>query len=167
MLFTEELYNRTMDAHKVVDRHPFVSKIRKNKEAGKLYINFNKICIYQLEKGQHLISNIDDKLYRRLDITDIEFPKVDSMEMLKKRCEMYPLEHIYMFYLGLLFGGNMLSKMLPEHYDFLKFEEPKERIDILKSYLNNNISNKDEFIEIVNESYGLINNIFDKLQELV
>lgn len=165
MLFTDLLYINTKDTHTVVDRHPFVSKIRKSKEAGDLYINFNKICIYHLENVYN-ISNIDDKLYRRINKNDINFPDSDNLKELLERCERYPLEHIYMFYLGLLFGGNMLSKMLPQHLQFLKFEEPKERIDILKKYLNDNVENTKEFINKVNVSYSIIKNVFDDLNVL-
>jgi heme oxygenase len=70
----------------------------------------------------------------------------------------------YAFYLGLLFGGNILKKMIPnkDEHDFFSFENPKQLITEFKNYLDNNVSNHDEFISNVNEVYKLIKEIFDE-----
>jgi hypothetical protein len=67
-----------------------------------------------------------------------------------------------MFILGLLFGGKLLSKYLPDHIEFLKYDNSKELISEFKDYLDNNVTNDDQFINIVNESYKLISEIFDE-----
>ena len=68
--FTKRLYQNTKDYHQIVDSHPFVQLIRKNPNAAKLYINFNKICIYKIESA---FSNL-------------------AYTLLQK-CYEYPLEH--------------------------------------------------------------------------
>ena len=84
------------------------------------------------------------------------------MGLLLNRCKKCPLEHAYMFILGLLFGGKILSKYLPDHIEFLKYDNSKELINEFKDYLDNNVLEQDNFIKIVNESYKIISEIFDE-----
>lgn len=163
MLFTDKLYLETKESHKAVDKHPFVSLIRKNKLAGEMYINFNKICIGEIQKvltlrDQRLLL----ELYRDIDIPDIYI--TNTLNELLTHCKKYPLESAYQFYLGLLFGGNMLKKMLPEAYDFLTYDNSKDLIHKFKTYLCNNVSlsEENEFIENVNKAYELIKKLFDE-----
>ena len=163
MSFTDKLYNETKDAHTVVDRHPFVSMIRKNKTAGEMYINFNKICIHEIQTVLKLNDkSLQTKLYREIDIPDIFL--TNTLNKLLNYCKIYPLESAYQFYLGLLFGGNMLKKMLPEAHEFLTYDDSKELIKEFKAYLCNNIpeSEQDTFINNVNKSYELIKKLFDE-----
>jgi hypothetical protein len=170
MLFREKLYECTKESHKVVDRHNFVNLIRTNKEAGELYINMNKICISYIQKEiQKRLEDPDSefesfrvlfgKLYKDININFYVSPK---MHLLLNSCKKYPLEHAYMFILGLLFGGKLLSKYLPNHIEFLKYDNSKELISEFKDYLDNNVTNHDQFINIVNDSYKLISEIFDE-----
>lgn len=64
MSFTDKLYLETKDAHTMVDKHPFVSMIRTNKLAGKMYINFNKICIREIQNQSFKLK--DQELYKKL-----------------------------------------------------------------------------------------------------
>ena len=157
-MFREKLYECTKESHKVVDRHKFVNLIRNNSEAGELYINMNKICISYIQKEiQKRLEDPDTelesfrllfgKLYKDIDINFYVSP---NMNLLLNRCKKSPLEHAYMFILGLLFGGKLLSKYLPDHIDFLQYDNSKELID------------HDSFINIVNDSYKLISEIFDE-----
>lgn len=159
-MFTDRLYLETKDSHKAVDKHPFVSLIRKNKLAGEMYINFNKICIHEI---QNILSLKDkalyNKLYKQIDIPDIYITK--NLNTLLQHCRTYPLESAYQFYLGLLFGGNMLKRMIPEHADFLTYQDSKELIDEFKSYLCKNVNEEDKFIQHVNKAYDIIKTVFD------
>lgn len=166
MSFTELLYEETKNLHNVVDRHPFVGLIRKNKMAGEMYINFNKLCINEIQKT--IVLN-DDVLYGKLS-KDIMMPDVYISNVLSKileHCKEYPLESGYQFYLGLLFGGNILKKMLPEYEEFLTYDNPKELIVEFKNYLCNNVNEKDydRFINNVKKLYILINELFDEFYD--
>jgi hypothetical protein len=162
--FTERLYLETKESHTIVDKHPFVSLIRKNKLAGEMYINFNKICIYELQLYLKLKdSNLQSKLYRDIEQPDMYI--TSSLSSLLKHCKEFNLESSYQFYLGLLFGGNMLKKMLPEHYDFLTYTDSKELISEFKEYLNENVTNQTLFIKNANDAYKLIKCIFDEFYE--
>lgn len=159
--FTDRLYIETKDSHTAVDRHPFVSMIRKDKLAGEMYINFNKICIHELQQVLKLKDkNLQNKLNRDIEIPDLFI--TNTLSTLLQQCRKYPLESAYQFYLGLLFGGNMLKRMLPEYHEFLTYNDSKELIHEFKTYLCENISEQDIFINNVNESYKLIKKLFDE-----
>lgn len=169
-MFRERLYNSTKSSHKVVDRHKFVNLIRTNKDAGEMYINMNKMCIkyIQNEIQRRLeddrsewepFRSLFSKLYKDINVS---YYISSNMNKLLNRCKEHPLEHGYMFILGLLFGGKLLSKYLPDHIDFLTYNNSKELINEFKDYLDNNVVNETEFINIVNDSYKLISEIFDE-----
>ena len=109
--------------------------------------------------------NLQSNLYREFDLPDI-YTSPDLQEILT-HCKTYPLESAYQFYLGLLFGGNMLKRMLPEHNDFLTYENSTDLINDFKTYLCNNVDEieKIKFIENVNVSYKLIKKLFDEFYD--
>lgn len=171
-MFTDELRADTKRLHTIVDKSPFVQLIREHKDVGKLYINFNKICIHLFQQrlddslGQYRngFKRIYLKLYRK-DLSLVDVFISTNLSKLLRRCEEFPLEHAYMFYLGLLNGGNILSKSLPQHLEFLKFGEPAtDLIKEFKDYLNESVTTqteKDIFTARVNESYRIIKLVFD------
>ena len=169
-MFRQKLYNNTKRSHKEVDRHKFVNLIRNNKDASEMYINMNKICIKHIQNEiQQRLENTEsdfqsfrslfDKLYKDIKV-DCEVSS--NMNKLLNRCKEHPLEHGYMFILGLLFGGKILSKYLPNHLEFLTYNNQNELIDEFKDYLDNNVKDQNNFINIVNDSYKLISEIFDE-----
>ena len=169
-LFSNLLYKETQTCHSKINNHPFSKLIKTDKNIGKIYINFNKICIDILQNA--LNKKIKDgvflnftecynKLYRKILYNDLYIST--NLSYLLTRCKDYPLEHAYMFYLGLLMGGNILAKYLPEHTSFLQFNESSKLIKEFKNYLDNTIITKQQqtnFINIINQSYSLINIIF-------
>lgn len=168
MKFTERLYLETKDYHKVVDMHPFVSCIRKNDMAGEMYMNLNKICIYELQQYLQLNdTDLKNRLYR--DVFQPEIFITNSLYELILLCRKYPLELGYAFYLGLLFGGNMLKKMInnKDDHDIFEFDNPTQLIKEFKNYLDENVTNEDEFINTVNNVYKLIKEIFDEFYEKI
>jgi heme oxygenase len=164
MSFTKNLYTETKSSHTAVDKHPFVSAIRTNKLAAELYISFNKICIVEIQKVLVLKDPILFKrLYRDINVPQIQnFPALTPLLM---HCQNHPLESSYQFYLGLLFGGSMLKRMIPEHAEFLTYVDPKPLIQDFKQYLDDNIVNdvdQQAFINVVNKCYKLIKQLFDE-----
>lgn len=169
MTFTKQLYLQTKESHKIVDSSPFVELIRTNKCSGKIYVNFNKICINVIQDTLKNDNNelIKTDFYKKMhrNIQPFDFFISNNLLELLDRCEKYPLEHSYMFFLGLLFGGNLLTKFLPESTEFFKFENPSKLIKDFKDYINKTVDTKEKqesFIKIVNESYTIIALIFDE-----
>jgi hypothetical protein len=158
MLFSKVLHDSTIDNHKRVDCHPFVEMIRTDKVAGEMYINFNKMCIEVIQNNNK--NEFIKELYR--DTATCGKKSINpQLRLLLEKCENYPIEHGYMFFLGLLYGGNLLKRYLPDHSEFLTFEDPKDKIMRFKKMLDNiKLEDQDSFVNIVNESYGLIYDIF-------
>lgn len=163
--FTTFLYNETKYYHKEVDNHPFTDLIMTDKEAGNIYINFNKICILHLQKTLNLNNKIlQEKLYKEINVDEIDLYNNDNLKKLLKLCEEYPFEHLYLFILGIIKGGNILKKYISEeHHNFLTFNNSKELSIEFKNYINDNVNDeyKKNFIEIVKNTYEIIKLCFD------
>ena len=161
MKFACELFEKTKNSHKLVDKHLFIDLIRTNKTAARLYIDFNKICIYELQRVLKLEDNIlQYNLFRDIQQPDIYIN--DNLCKLLTLCRIFPLEAEYMFKAGLIMGGNLLKKYVSVvDYDFITFNNPKKLFNNLKEYLEIHVKNKDEFIINVNKIYESIELCFD------
>jgi hypothetical protein len=168
-LFTTKLYNETKPYHTIVDKHPFVQLIRKNPQAAKLYIDFNKICIYTIQQTTNPFDkSLFSRLKRNINHNDIDFNISPNFKTLLQRCQQFPIEHSYMFYLGLMMGYKILDKYVKD--DILSYNDSdiKLLIDDFKNFLNNTITsnnNQEQFINTVSQSYLFINQIFDEYQK--
>lgn len=169
MSFTDILRTITQESHKVVDNHKFVELIRTNKYSGKIYVNFNKICINVIQDTLKNENNdlIRHEFYKKMyrEIAPLDFFISNNLLELLDRCEKYPLEHSYMFYLGIMFGGNLLTKFVPESKEFFKFENSSKLVKEFKDYINKTVDTtikQESFIKIVNESYTIISLIFNE-----
>lgn len=166
MSFTERLFKETHESHKIVDKHPFVSLIKDNLLASDLYINFNKICVYEIQKCLKLNdNNLQNRLYKNVEYSKLDYLyEYPSLNALLNHCKTYPLETEYMFKLGLIKGGNILKKYIhPVHHDFLTFINPTILCNDFKHYLNTNVNQLEQelFIKHVNDAYNLIKLCFD------
>lgn len=161
-MFTDKLYLDTKESHMMVDKHPFVSLIRSSELAGELYINFNKVCIYELQKTLKLKDlDLQSRLHRDIKKGLLNYD-YKGFEDLLRHCRSFPLESGYQFYLGLLFGGGMLRRMLKGHDSFLCYMDSVCLISDFKEYLNGAVLNEGLFISRVNEGYRLIKMLFDE-----
>lgn len=159
--FGMRLREMTKDSHAKVDEHSFVQKVKRDKTAGEYYIHFNKICICAFQKCLKK-NSLYDKLHK--DTGVIDFFISPTLYSLLNRCEKYPEEHAYMFYMGLLYGSRLLKKYLPEHSEFLDYKDHRELIRMYRVYLEE-VKGKADFISIVNESYRIIKLVFDEFDK--
>ena len=167
ILFTKKLFIETIPYHVNVDKHQFTQKIKKDNVASDLYIEFNKICIYELQK--YLVikdTQLSKKLYRNITFKDVQQIENDPLKKLLILCKNHPLELSYMFYGGLIKGGNILKKYVSiEHHPLLSFDNPNELFNKFKDYLNEYITelhDQELFINVVKDSYNIIKLIFDE-----
>lgn len=165
-LFTERLYKETYISHKSVDRHPFIERMMTCQKAAVLYICFNQSCISEIQKTLNLgDDDLQTLLYRNISCP-LETYRSGYLINLLEACRMYPLEHAYMFYLGLLAGGNLLRKYIPVEYQCLLTSEIESKAIIIKfkHFLNSKIIDEEhqqQFINRVKASYILIAKCFD------
>ena len=82
------------------------------------------------------------------------------------------LSNMYIWWLGVLYGGQMIKKSINKHnphlleYTDVIFDfdcNIKEFITYFKDYLDTSIMQKEQFIDNVNTVYLLIKNVFDEL----
>jgi heme oxygenase len=137
-------------------------------------MQFNKISVLELQKNALSKNKLPfSKFNYKISEKDIEISLINipHFKLFLERCHNHYLEHFYMIQLGLLFGGNMLKKILPENEkDFFDIEglSDKGRLELIKEfkeYLDNNIidtTDQNNFIKIVNDSYLIIKHIFDQ-----
>lgn len=161
--FTYNLYENTKELHKEIDLHDFVKLIKINPIAGDIYIEFNKLCIYYIQN--ELKDNLNDiykKLYRENCNPDYFIEKNINLNNLILQCRNFPIENSYLFYLGILKGGNLLKRYIHDkHHEFLSYQDSNTLVNSFKEYLNKEDFNKAEFISNVKESYRLIKLCFD------
>lgn len=178
MLFTDRLRHETKISHQGVDAHPFISEIRKSPNQAIKYMLFNECCIHNIQQTLDMSDNkpLESLLFR--DCTSDQCMRLlycdcpEWVELLQA-CRDYPMEHAYMFYLGLLAGGNMLRRYIPNSYQhLLEFGEDgtdnysRKIITEFKNYLNSKITDtisQEAFINRVQQSFQLISKCFDKL----
>lgn len=161
MKLSVRLYNETKTSHTNIDTHQFISIIRTNTLAQTLYINFNKVCIFQIQKTLKLKNTLlQSKLHKHFYVPDMFISK--SFQKLLQKCTDHTLEHEYMFKIGLMMGGSLLKRYIKHEDSFLTFDNPNILVKDFKTYLDTNVTDQDSFIKIVNESYELIKNIFDE-----
>lgn len=183
--FTNRLFHATRDRHSRVDRHPFIDQIREQPMQAWKYICLNEYCIASLQTTltmdndyawlqQRLWRPIPETVWPRRDdnvFTDHEW---ECVRPLVDRCRQFPLEHAYMFYLGLLKGGNMLRKSMSFADDaerlhrvdrLLAFDDASELVSGFKAYLDHHelVIDPDDFIDRVRSSYDSIAQCFDRM----
>lgn len=168
-MFSKILHDSTIENHKRVDRHEFVKKIKTNEIAGEIYIKFNKMCIDRIQRNNNNKYKMINELYIDVEYVENENRMInEDISVILERCKKYPLEHAYMFYLGLLYGGDILKRYIPKYKEFLTFENGKDKIKRFKEMLDEVDSSKwESFTEIVNESYKIIYIIFSKFDKYI
>lgn len=170
MSFSSYLYKETQGAHREVDSHPFIRQINKCDRAYKLYFDLNKLCINEIQKCYD-INIIDKDLYRDIhnysEYVDLILECQDFQKLLEN-CKKHPIEHAYMFYLGLLFGGQMFNVKTDEDVFFVTFLNKSKLISKVKYFLDMQVKENEysTFIHNVNNSYKLISNIFTYFDSL-
>lgn len=165
--FTDRLYRETRDLHAVVDRHPFIEKMRTSRKDAVEYVLFNQACISEIQQTLILENAALQRTLHR-DISAMEPKKSGYLLNILQVCRLFPLEHAYMFYIGLLSGGRLLKKYIPtEHHSLFTFEgDTKSVILEFKQLLNSTVTDDDHqrrFIDRVNLSYTWIAKCFDHL----
>ncbi len=168
--FTTRLFQDTREMHSAVDKHPFVKAMREVSERGHDYVRFNEVCVLYLQRTLSLPKDLKQRLHRSVASSEEEYTDLQqrspSIHILLERCERYPLEHAYMFYLGLLKGGRILSRFVDLGclaYD--KDDADDTLVDDFKAYLDFTItseSSQTAFINIVKDSYEIIAKCFDE-----
>jgi hypothetical protein len=170
MEFTKELFLKTKENHIVLDKHLFIKCILNgNVLAFDNYIQFHYIVFdkIQSEFEKYNLPLFFKGLLREIPLITLKNKSIDDY-ILKMNVDNLQqlLVYTYMFYLGILKGGSILKKHFPNTKSKLfLFNDRELIINELKKFLDNNIINKQKFIDNVNENYIQINYIFNSLKK--
>lgn len=174
-MFSNQLYFETKTEHDLVDRHPFLQNLNKS-NASQLYIdmNFKVLRIIETSAANYSLPNFFQNLYRHVYYLDANDPPEleNLLQKVKKDCvnPILFLSQVYMWYLGLINGGQYVQYTLYTSDDIkerlFKFENGLELEKQLKEYINKKVILKEDqqtFIENVKETYKLIKCVFDSI----
>lgn len=175
-LFTQALYIQTKAAHERVDKHPFMRTLYKTKSS-QLYIemNYAALRVIQEHSADFLNPPFFRDLYRNLEssfqVTNNELLN-ELMEMVNESCKKSELflAQVYMWYLGLINGGNYIKKYIDVDEgikdELFNFKNGVLLEDLLKVYMNSfKLESEELFIKNVNDTYRLIEQVLDKFQD--
>jgi heme oxygenase len=166
------LKEATSTKHKMAERMPFNVRMFKgllSKDAYLLYLN-QQLQIFQaierigipndhLARTRHLQLDIEElhiQGYRSGDI--LESTRV-YVEYLNSLSYEQLLPHIYLNYMAILFGGQMIKKAVPSTGKMYEFENMQEATQSIRNV------QKDEWADEVNKGFDFIISIFEELED--
>ena len=184
--FTLRLKRSTKENHTKLDTHEFVKGLYKddNDKNGLYYLELHYIILKELNKllSECNYNNMDYFRYFEKDYSIFKLSDLGELETVKrvikkiredKNDKVLFMTHIYIWWLGVLYGGQMIKKLLKknevlrEYIDVMfNFEcSSKDLIRELKDNLNELINKEmeEKFINNVNDVYVMIGEIFDEI----
>jgi len=172
-MFTKTLYFETKQEHDQVDRHPFLERLSES-NASQLYIdmNYKVLRIIESYAARYSLPNFFEDLYRHVYYLEAKNPPEleNLLQKVKNDCmnPMLFLSQVYMWYLGLMNGGQYVQHILYTSEDvkerLFKFNNCLKLEKLLKDYIDDIVISKEDqqtFIENVKETYNLIKLVFD------
>jgi heme oxygenase len=172
------LKEATHDKHKQAERMPFNVRMFKGELSEKEYLHYlwQQMTIFgtlEVERLPHpSLSRVDavkkdmDELLSK-NVDDLSFVQLEPIESTKNYVDYLNeldhddlLPHIYLHYLALMFGGQMMKSKVPSTghmYDFDNMREAAQSIRELQI---------DEWADEVNKGFDYMIQIFDELERV-
>jgi heme oxygenase len=168
------LKEATEDKHKQAERMPFNGRMFKGELSEKEYVHYllQQLEIFEsIETNElpHSSLNRVDSVQRDIDellqkVSIVDLPRLKSTteytNYLSKLSYEHILPHIYLNYLALMFGGQMMKEKVPSKgkmYDFDNMREAAQSVRELQ---------KDEWADEVNKGFDFMIEIFDELERI-
>jgi heme oxygenase len=193
--FTKRLKEETKVNHKILDTHYFVKSIFSNGAVNEEKSDYTATTGYYLDLHLLMLNEIQlilkESLYqfpeyfkefnkdynKQQEVNNDIINYKSVISLINKlhsdsRNKELLLSHMYIWWLGVLYGGQMIKRSITKRnphlldYTNLIFNfncNTKTFIFDFKEYLENSINNQDHFIDNVNEVYLLIQDVFDEL----
>lgn len=153
----------TWEKHKSAERQEFVKVLMSGNINPRFYANFlsNQKTMYQLLEitadKHNLFEGMTDLKrtnYIDNDIVELGFHRGDTVFVpvineyldhvlrLSQKDSQKLMAHIYVRYMGDLYGGQMIAKKIPGSGTFYKFKNPEELKNTLRSRLTNDLADE-------------------------
>jgi len=167
------LREATADLHSKAEKMEFNQRMFRGELSKKEYLHYliQQACIFQCIE-EHKAADISPDLARLTKVFDdimelqkeipLSFPQIKAaneygayLESLKVK-DLYP--HIYLNYMALMFGGQMMKSKVPGKGRMYDFDNVPELVTMIRGI------QKDEWADEVNKGFQYIINILDELQ---
>ena len=189
MEFSDKLKKGTEANHKILDRHKFVKNI--GNKTGGYYVDLHNIILNEIKliickttiEFPEYFHRFNKNYNKYRLVTNDDLYNSDSMnKYLQKLNEdsndkELLLSHMYIWWLGVLYGGQMIKKVLQSYNSRDEFKEyicfifdSDNRVEFIKKfkmYLNEHVQNEDTFIRNVNILYIFVNDLFNELDNKI
>ncbi|MDI9356740.1 MAG: biliverdin-producing heme oxygenase [Chitinophagaceae bacterium] len=165
------LKEATNEKHKQAEKMPFNIRMFKGlltKKEYLLYLEQQKQIFSEIEnKGlpheslartTNIETDIEELIKQGFDSSAVLSSTNNYREYLRSLSYEEVLPHIYLNYLAIMFGGQLIKKKVPSigmMYDFNNMQEAAQSIRIIQ---------KDEWANEVNKGFDYIINIFEELE---
>lgn len=171
------LREATAEKHKIAEQHPFNQKLFKGILGEEDYL-FYLTQLFQIINTIEDIIDLPPNLLR-LEAVDSDMTEIENrlpenlnnyaLEVLEEtddycsylnslsKQEIFP--HVYLNYMALMFGGQMLKKVVPGSGKIYNFKNMPSLIEYIRS------NQKDEWAEEVNKGFDYIINIYNALDQ--
>jgi heme oxygenase len=166
------LREETAEKHRIAEQKEFNQKMFRGELTKEEYVNYltqQSLIFNQIEFGNNLPS---DSLRRSEKITeDLRELKeqenytvlpstIEYVNYISDLTEEQLLPHIYLNYLALAYGGQMMKSKVPGSGRMYDFDNMMECVGSIRAV------QKDEWVDEVNKGFDFLINIFDELQNI-
>jgi len=165
------LKEATSEKHKIAERKAFNVRMFRgllSKEEYALYLRQQLQVFQTLEsKGlPHISLNRVEKVLADLDelkaeghVSDVVLSSTsDYVDYLDSLSHEQALPHVYLNYMAIMFGGQMIRKSVPSSGRMYDFDNTQEAIQSIRNV------QKDEWADEVNKGFDFNISIFDELE---
>lgn len=167
------LKESTSELHRKAEQMPFNLKMFEGLLSHEAYFNYlvqQKGIFEALEKhelphpGLNRSRAIQEDLEEFSDLKEADFPLLSSTQAYVNHLDQLSaadqLPHVYLNYLAIAFGGQIMKTKVPSKGKMYDFENPREVIASIRAV------QKDEWVDEVNTGYQHIIDIFDELDHV-
>jgi heme oxygenase len=167
------LREETAEKHRIAEQKEFNQKMFRGELTKEEYVNYltqQSLIFNQIEFGNNLPS---DSLRRSEKITEdlrelkeqenyIVLPStIEYVNYISDLTEEQLLPHIYLNYLALAYGGQMMKSKVPGSGRMYDFDNMMECVGSIRAI------QKDEWVDEVNKGFDFLIEIFDELQNTI
>lgn len=168
------LREATAELHSKAEKMEFNQKMFKGELSKKEYVNYlgSQLLIFSaIEKKE--LKDFPTQLNRvsniKLDIAELSEESISELQSAKEYADyLDTLEgeqlnsHIYLNYLAIMFGGQMMKYRIPGSGRMYDFEGDR---NVLIAAVRKLVAENEKHIDEVNKGYNYVINIFDELQK--
>lgn len=166
------LREQTAELHSKAEKMPFNQRMFRGELSNLEYVNYllQQMTIFdEFENRDLVIKGLDRKEKVIEDILELNNGKLSEENMvcpatvyyatyLKNLNDVDILPHVYLNYLAIAYGGQMMKKVVPGSGKMYDFDNIQELIGSIR------VIQKDEWANEVNKGFQFLIAIFDELQ---